>query len=158
MKSIVLTSTLLALCGLAQAQEYGRVLSRTPVYQQVAVPRQVCTQTPVMVQPQTSGTGAVLGAIAGGAIGHNIGRGDSRGLSTVAGAIGGAILGEKLEDPGPAQYRNQTTCSNQTVYENRLVGFNVVYEYAGKTYNVQLPQDPGPTIPLQVSPVGAPRY
>jgi len=33
----------------------------------------------------------------------------------------------------------------------------VVYEFGGKQYTVQLPQDPGPTIQLQVTPVGAPR-
>ena len=34
------------------------------------------------------------------------------------------------------------------------VAYNVVYEYNGRQYNVQLAQDPGPTIPLQVTPVG----
>ena len=45
-------------------------------------------------------------------------------------------------------------CSTQTFYENRTVGYNVAYEFGGKQYTVQLPQDPGPTIPLQVSPMG----
>lgn len=74
----------------------------------------------------------------------------------MAGVIGGAMLGDRVENPGQ-QIQNQTTCSTQTVYENRLVGYNVVYEYAGKQYNVQLPQDPGPTLQLQVTPVGLPR-
>lgn len=47
-------------------------------------------------------------------------------------------------------------CTQQTVYEDRTVGYNVVYEFAGKQYAAQLPQDPGPTVALQVSPVGAP--
>jgi hypothetical protein len=42
-------------------------------------------------------------------------------------------------------------CSTQTIYEDRLVGFNVVYERGGKRYTVQLPQDPGPTLRLQAS-------
>lgn len=42
-------------------------------------------------------------------------------------------------------------CSTQTIYEDRVVGFNVVYERGGKRYTVQLPQDPGPTLRLQVS-------
>ena len=57
----------------AQAQEVGNVISRTAVYQQVSVPRQVCTQTQVNVPGQTSGAGAAMGAIAGGAIGNAIG-------------------------------------------------------------------------------------
>ena len=157
MKSIALSSALLAICSLAQAQEVGQVISRTPVYQQVVVPRQSCTQTPVAVQPQTSGAGALMGAIAGGAVGNTIGRGEGRALATMAGVIGGAILGDKIESPSAAQTQTQTTCTTQNIYENRLVGYSVVYEFGGKQYTVQLPQDPGPTIQLQVTPVGAPR-
>jgi uncharacterized protein YcfJ len=157
MKSIAITSALLAVCSLAQAQEVGQVISRTPVYQQVVVPRQTCSQTPVAIQPQTSGAGAVMGAIAGGAVGNSIGRGEGRALATMAGVIGGAILGDRIESPGAAQVQTQTTCTTQNIYENRLTGYNVVYEFGGKQYTVQLPQDPGPTIQLQVTPVGAPR-
>jgi hypothetical protein len=32
--------------------------------------------------------------------------------------------------------------------------YNVVYEYAGKHYNVQMPRDPGGFVQLQVTPVG----
>jgi uncharacterized protein YcfJ len=155
MKNLTLP-LLLATAGLAQAQEVGHVISRTAVYQQVAVPRQTCSQAPVAVQNPTSGAGALMGAIAGGAIGNQIGGGSGRALATMAGVMGGAIMGDKIETPG-SQIQNQTTCTTQTIYENRLIGYNVVYEYAGKQYNVQLPQDPGPTIQLQVTPLGAPR-
>jgi uncharacterized protein YcfJ len=147
---------LLATAGLAQAQEVGEVISRTAVYQQVAMPRQTCSQAPVAVQNPTTGAGALMGAIAGGVIGNQIGGGSGRALATMAGVVGGAIMGEKVENPG-SQVQNQTTCTTQTVYENRLTGYNVVYEFAGKQYNVQLPQDPGPTIQLQVTPLAAPR-
>lgn len=157
MKPIALTSALLALCSLAQAQEVGQVISRTPVYQQVMVPRQTCAATPVTVQPGTTGAGALMGAIAGGAVGNTIGRGDGRALATMAGVIGGAIMGDKIESPGAPQTQTQTTCTTQNVYENRLMGYHVVYEFGGKQYTVQLPQDPGPTIQLQITPVGAPR-
>ena len=151
MKTIALTSALIAACGLVQAQEVGQVLSRTAVYQQVVVPRQSCAQTGTPNAP-TSGGGAMVGAIAGGVIGTALG--DGRGLGTVVGAIGGAMLGDKAESNANSQ--PVTTCTTQAVMENRLVGYNVVYEYAGKTYNVQLPQDPGPTIALQIAPVGMP--
>ncbi len=156
MNKLLLTTALLAAAGAAQAQEMGRVLSRTAVYQQVAVPRQVCTQTQVAVPTQKSGAGAAMGAIAGGAVGNAIGDGTGRALATMVGVIGGAMLGDQVEGHPPAQIQNQQTCTTQTIYENRLVGYNVTYEYAGKQYSVQLPQDPGPTIPLQVTPMGAP--
>jgi uncharacterized protein YcfJ len=149
MKTTALAFTLLAACGLTPAQEIGTVLSRTAVYQQVAVPRQSCTQT-ITPNAPTSGGGALTGAIAGGVIGTAIG--DGRGLGTLVGAIGGAMIGDKAESNANSQ--PITSCTTQTVMENRLVGYTVVYEYAGKPYTVQLPQDPGPTIPLNISPAG----
>lgn len=153
LKTLSILTSLFAV-NLSHAQEVGQVLSRTPVYQQVAVPRQTCTQAPALVPVQPSGVGAVIGAVAGGVLGSQLGGRDNQGLSTMAGVIGGAILGNQVEGrantPVPV-----TTCATQTVYENRLVGYNVVYEYAGKQYTVQLPQDPGATIPLQVTPVNS---
>ena len=153
---IFATGTLLCFTAIwAQAQEVGQVISRTAVYQQVAMPRQTCTQSAPLPPAQSSGGGAILGAIAGGLIGSQFGGRDSHGIAAMAGVIGGAVLGNKVEEQGNT-IPPQTTCTTQTVYENRLVGYNVVYEYAGKQYNVQLPQDPGPTIPLQVTPMSAP--
>ena len=156
MKKLTLTTLLCIAAAAAQAQEVGQVISRTAVYQQVAVPRQTCVQSAPQAPTQTSGGGAIIGAIAGGVIGSQLGGRDSQGLATMAGVIGGAVLGNKVESQNnPPQ--PQTTCTTQTVYENRLIGYNVVYGYAGKQYNVQLPQDPGPTIPLQVTPMSTPR-
>ena len=50
-----------------QAQEVGKVISSTPIIQQVAVPRQVCNNEQVVTGGQKSGAGAAMGAIAGGA-------------------------------------------------------------------------------------------
>lgn len=156
MKTFAISSLLCFTAVWAQAQEVGQVISRTAVYQQVAVPRQTCTPTAPQPPTATSGGGAIIGAIAGGLIGSQLGGRDSQGIATMAGVIGGAVLGNKVEGQGNPP-PPQTTCTTQTVYENRLIGYNVVYEYAGKQYNVQLPQDPGPTIPLQVTPMSAPR-
>jgi len=136
-----------------QAQEFGRVISTTPVIQQVAVPRQVCTHQQVTVQPQKSGAGAAMGAIAGGAIGNTIGRGEGNALATAIGLFGGAILGNKIEGNPAPEIRNVQSCTNQTFYENRTVSYHVLYEYAGKQYTVQMPQDPGPTVRLQITPL-----
>ncbi len=106
MKKLLLLSAALVSSGLCLAQEAARVVSSTPVIQQVAVPRQVCTGAQVAGQQQASGVGT-----------------------------------------GTQQ------CITQSFLENRTVGYNVIYEYAGKQYSVQLPNDPGPTLQLQVSPV-----
>ncbi len=140
----------------ALAQEQGRVISSTPLIAQVGVPRQVCSQSQVQVQAPKSGAGALMGAIAGGAIGSNLGGGDGRLIASAIGLMGGAILGDRLEGASPAQTQTVQNCTNQTFYENRTTGYNVVYEFNGKQYTVQMPQDPGPFVILQVTPVGVP--
>jgi hypothetical protein len=71
------------------------------------------------------------------------------------GIVGGAILGDKIEGGQPqAHTQNVQRCNTQTFYENRPTAYNVVYEFNGKQYQVQLPQDPGPYVSLQVTPVG----
>lgn len=149
---LVLLGLALGAAAPLRAQEVGQVISRTPVYQQVAVPRQTCT-TAQALPPANSGGGALLGAVVGGLVGNALGGGDSRGMATMAGVVGGAILGERAESQQNSQ--PVTTCSTQTTYENRLIGYQVVYEYAGKQYQVQLAQDPGPTLPLQITPAAA---
>jgi len=135
------------------AQDSARVISSTPVIQQVAVPRQVCTTQQVVVPGQRSGAGAAMGAIAGGAIGNSIGEGGGRAAATLLGLVGGAMLGDRIEGSGASSVQNVQQCTTQTFYENRTIGYNVIYEYAGRQYQVQLPQDPGPTVRIQITPV-----
>jgi hypothetical protein len=99
MKKQLLLSVALMSAAWCSAQEVARVISSTPIVQQVAVPRQVCSVD-------------------------------------------------------PAQGQNVQRCQMQTFYENSSVAYNVVYEFAGKQYTVQMPNDPGPSIRLQIVPVG----
>jgi uncharacterized protein YcfJ len=155
-KSIVST-TLLAAAGVSMAQSgpanaYGVVISATPVVQQVTVPKQICTTTTTQyVQP--NGGGAVIGAVLGGVLGNQIGRGhsqDGRAVATVIGALGGGLVGNQIEANNyPAQ-----SCHTKNVVENRTVAQNVLYEYAGQRYTVQMPAEGtyrvGAQIALQV--------
>jgi uncharacterized protein YcfJ len=136
-----------------QAQEVGKVISSTPIIQQVAVPRHVCNTQQVVTGGQKSGAGAAMGAIAGGVIGNQIGQGSGNALATMAGLFGGAIMGDKIEGGGAPEVKNVQNCSQQMFYENRTMAYNVVYEFAGKQYTVQMPQDPGPTVRLQITPM-----
>ena len=144
---------MLSVSGWSVAQEVGRVVSSTPILEQVGVPRQVCTTEQVVVQQPKSGAGAVMGAIAGGAMGNAVGQGGGRAVATMLGLMGGAIIGDRIEGGAPAQVQDVQRCATQVVYENRPVAYRVVYEYAGKRYEVQMPNDPGPTIRLNIAPV-----
>jgi len=124
MKKAVLISAMGALAAwgtLAHADEFGRVISATPVVQQVGVPRQACSVQPVAAQP--SGGGAVLGAIVGGLLGNTIGHGTGRAVATGVGVFGGAAVGNSIEQNGQRAQAMQQ-CSTQTSYENRTVAYN----------------------------------
>jgi len=154
MKKTLFLSTAIVICGTSLAQEVGRVVSSTPIVQQVGQPRNVCTTEQVSVQQPKSGAGALMGAIAGGAMGNAVGSGGGKAAATMLGIMGGAIVGDNVEGAPAGQTQNIQRCSVQTFYENRTVAYNVVYEYAGKQYAVQMPSDPGPSVQLQISPVG----
>lgn len=139
--------------GLGLAQDIGRVLSASPIIQQVSVPRQVCSNEQVSVQQSKSGAGALMGAIAGGAMGNAVGAGNGKTAATVLGIFGGAIVGDRIEGAPTAQVQNVQHCAMQNFVENRTVAYNVTYEYAGKHYSVQMPYDPGPSIQVQITPV-----
>lgn len=150
--------TALGLAGFsATAQEVGRVLSAVPVVQQVQVPSQVCSNQPVMVEAAPSGAGSVIGAIAGGVLGNQIGHGGGRAAATIVGTLGGALIGNGIETSNSRHVQNVQQCNTQVTYESRTVAYDVTYEYAGRQFTTQMSYDPGPTLPLQVSPMASDR-
>ncbi|MFD2755475.1 glycine zipper 2TM domain-containing protein [Comamonas terrae] len=149
---MTLVAATASMSTVAFAQERGRVLSTTPITQQVVVPQQVCNDQAVAVAPRSTGAGAVIGAIAGGVLGNAIGGGAGRAAATAAGAVGGAMLGNQAEAYGPPQYQTVRQCSTQNYYQNQTVGYNVVYEYRGRNYTTQTSTPPGDWIALNVTP------
>ena len=151
--ALVLTSAALA----ASAEEFGRVVSATPVMQQVVVPRQSCTVEKVLVPGRKSGTGAAVGAIAGGVAGSALGGGGRGGAAAaVLGMVGGAVIGDRFEEASPSYVQDVQRCSVQNVVENRVSSYTVTYEFNGTLYTTQMPHDPGPTIALRLLPADAP--
>jgi uncharacterized protein YcfJ len=154
-------STLLAaaLCPLAsQAAEYAAVVSATPVTTSVAVPQRVCSEEQQLISARPSGAGAVIGAIAGGVLGHQIGSGFGRAAATGIGAVAGAAIGNGVELNAANAYPPTAVpvqrCRTVSGYENRTVGYDVVYEYAGRRYTTRMAHDPGPQIEIDVRPAG----
>ena len=136
----------------AQALEQARVVSSTPIVQQFSVPQQVCSNVQVFVPTPNTGAGALAGAIVGGAIGNSIGHGAGSAAAPALGVLGGAIVGDRLEGP-QAHAQTMQQCGTQQVSQSVTV-YQVVYEYAGKQYQVQMPREPGPFVTVQLSPVG----
>ena len=144
----------------AQAAELATVVSSTPVIVSVMVPRQQCSDGQQLVQQRPSGAGALLGAIAGGVIGHNVGNGFGRAAATGIGAVTGAVVGDQVEAANsPVTEVPVRRCQTVSSYENRTVGYDVVYDYAGSRRTARLAQNPGGpgtqiAVDVNVSPSG----
>jgi uncharacterized protein YcfJ len=142
----------------AWAVEYGTVVSSTPVMTAVPVVQRQCADETVVYPAQRSGAGALIGAIAGAAVGNSIGGGAGRAAATGLGMIAGAAIGDRVEADGSSPTTGPVQrCRDLTLQQNRLVGYDVVYDYQGVRRSVRLAQDPGARIALDViaTPVGA---
>ena len=177
MRTIVLSAALAALvgahAGLAAAQQgYGdvaRVTSAIPVTERVTQDRRECRVEQVgggyverREAQAPSGAGAVVGAIVGGVIGHQFG-GSSAGRDhgTAAGAIVGGLVGNPVEMDNAANAPGDTVVERMPTREvercrwipetrDRIVGYDVTYEYNGHTFTARMPNDPGQEMPVNV--------
>jgi uncharacterized protein YcfJ len=140
--------------GAAEFEDYGRVVNVTPQVEQFNQPRQECHTEYVPVQrQQRSAGGAIVGGIAGGLLGAQIGGGSGRTAATAAGAIAGTIVGDRIDNSDSAVVAEEPVrrCRSIDRWESRTVGYNVTYEYRGRTYTTSLPYDPGERVRLTVT-------
>ncbi len=149
----------------AEFEEFGHVTRVQPRVEQVRQPREECrteyVQAPVYQQPQQrSAGGAIIGAIAGGVLGNQVGRGNGRAAATAVGAVAGAVIGDKVDnqgrpvnDPQYAQTQEQAVrqCRTVDAYQSRTVGYDVTYDYRGRSYTSIMDRDPGQRVRLRVS-------
>jgi uncharacterized protein YcfJ len=139
----------------AFAAEYATVVSSTPVTAQVAVPRQQCTDSEQYVQQSPTGAGAVIGAIAGGVLGNAVGGGFGRAAATGIGVVAGSVVGNQVEaNSNPVTAVPVRRCQTVMTYENRVVGYDVMYDYGGQRYSARMARDPGKQFAVDVRPAG----
>ena len=159
--------------------DVARVISAAPIYDRVAAPQRECRTEQVTAyeerrsvrepEPRESGgigPGTVIGAIVGGVIGHQFG-GSSAGRDhgTAAGAIVGGLVGNQVDRDSGDGYRTASRdvtvervpvtrevqrCDEVAQTRERLVGYDVRYEYNGHEFRTRLPYDPGNEIPVNV--------
>jgi len=161
--------------SVAQVQGYGdvaKVVSATPVYDRVTESRRDCRVEQVNGYTERrevtggsapSGAGAVVGAIIGGVIGHQFG-GSSAGRDhgTAAGAVVGGLVGNQVEKEnssgGPPETvvertpvtREVERCRYIPETRDKVVGYDVTYQYNGHEFQARMPYDPGPEMPVNV--------
>jgi uncharacterized protein YcfJ len=149
------TALIAALVGplVAHAAEFAKVVSSTPVTASVPVARQLCSDSQQLVQQRPSGAGAVIGAIAGGVIGHNLANGFGRAAATGLGVVAGSVVGDQVEAANtPLAEVPVRRCQTVSSYETRVVGYDVMYEYAGQRYSTRMARDPGTQLAVNVQP------
>ncbi len=157
----ILVSSALPLAANAQQQRqaWADVIEAQPVRQQVRIPveNQVCWDEQVVrpVPVRRSAAPGIFGAIIGGVIGHQFGGGSGQDIMTAAGAVVGAsVASEAQYRRYPDRYYQATEqrCETQTEwrYEDRIVAWDVTYEFNGERYRSQLQQAPGDRIRIQV--------
>ncbi|MES1997989.1 MAG: glycine zipper 2TM domain-containing protein [Pseudomonadota bacterium] len=167
MRTIQLTASAIALmtlsgAALAERPDYfndrARVLSSTPVYQQVSQPRQQCSVETVgggyREAPRNYG-GALIGGVVGGLLGNTVGGGNGRTAATAVGAVAGALVGDNISGRNRGGYYEQPRQVEQcrTVNDTHQVvaGYNVVYRYHGRDMRTTLPYNPGRFINVNVA-------
>ena len=148
----LLSFSALASANAADFDDYGRVLRVTPHIEEINVPVQDC-HTEYVPQPQSrSPGGAIIGGLAGGLIGNQIGGGNGRAAATAVGAVTGAIVGDRIDnDDRAGPDRPVRRCRTFDRWESQTTGYNVAYDYQGRTYSSVLPYDPGQRVRLHVS-------
>lgn len=146
----------------AVSYDYATVLSATPIsqiftYQQ---PRQECWVETVS-RPghrEHSATGTILGGVIGAAIGNQLGhKKRNKQVGAVAGALLGASIGNDISrrnapyHGGYSDQVEQCRTLQETVEEERVVGYDVTYRYQGRNYHTRTNTDPGDSIRLKLT-------
>ena len=148
----------------AQAESqyvYADVVDVRPIYQSVtvSVPQESCWEEQVAIRSSRheSKTPVLVSTIVGGAIGNALGNNKS---SQRVGAVVGAVLGHSVgrdivasnRRHAPTRYEVVEHCEISEAYrdEERMVGYQVKYEYAGEIYAIQTENDPGDQIRLRI--------
>lgn len=141
--------------------DQARVVGVQPIYQTVSytVPREQCSEQRV----QTGSGGGVspalplLTAIAGGALGSAVAHGhnNSHAGAAIGAVFGGAVgydIARRNAGPRYVTYGTQEVCTTvQDVHEEeRISGYDVRYEYLGRTYSTTTQYPPGDTVRVRV--------
>lgn len=148
--------------------DWARVTRVTPQYERVNTPQRECyTEVQTTEHPvygggsgQRSPAGVIIGGITGGIVGNQVGKGRGRAAATAIGAVVGAVVGDRIDNDDVDQRRVEyyetrdrevKRCRMVDRWENRVSGYLVDYEYAGRSWSRLMSEDPGRRFKVRVS-------
>ncbi len=137
--------------------DYATVLSSKPVHRIVEVTReerQCYSEEVTYQQPRRNNSGgSLVGGLLGAAIGHAIGHKiNHKTGATVLGAVVGSSIANSNQKTSVERTgtRNRCTMVPTSWEEERLIGYNVVYQYNDRTYETRLQEEPGDSLKIRV--------
>ena len=139
--------------------DYATVLQSKPVYRIIEVTKEErqCRNEEVVYQQhrKRSSNGTLIGGILGAAVGHALGHNSKhRSGATVAGAFVGASIGNNTNNNYRVSEKrvveNHCRLVPTTWEEERIIGYNVVYRYNGRTFETRLPFEPADSLKIRV--------
>lgn len=147
-------------------QDRARVTNVATRYERIVVPQEQCRYEIERVESsnaspyprERSMAGSVVGGIAGAILGNQIGGGNGRTVATAGGAIVGAIVGDRVANNntnpsygGAPVERQVRRCSTNNQTEERIAGYDVTYQYQGRSYVTTMQNMPGDAIMVNVA-------
>jgi uncharacterized protein YcfJ len=143
--------------------DYADVVHVEPLRRQVRVsePVRECWQETVQRSDGPFSYNHVGGTLIGGAIGtvvgNQVGHGRGKDVARVAGALIGGAIGHNVSVDRQRQLygdggRTVERCDvrYRDSMEERIYGYQVTYEYAGRQYVTRMPYDPGERLRIRV--------
>ena len=142
--------------------DFAEVVRVEPIRRQVRVsePVRECWQetraVPVGPFSPNHVGGTLLGGAIGTVVGNQIGHGRGKDVARVAGALIGGAIGHKVSVDRAQQrgdeLRSYERCDvrYRDSFVERIDGYEVTYEYAGREYMTRMPYDPGDRIRVRV--------
>lgn len=142
--------------------EQADVIAVSPRYETITYsePREECRMERVAYtdRKHKSSTPKIVGALIGGALGNALGaKRPNKQVGAVVGGLLGYSIGKDVarhnrHHTGEVRYRQEEVC--EVYYDRReeqqLSGYDVTYEYGGKTYQALLDEHPGKTMRVKV--------
>lgn len=146
--------------------EFARVIGVEPLRRRIRVsePVRECWDEVGYEDPRPEGPlspnhagSTLVGALIGGVLGNQVGHGRGRAAARATGAILGGAVGYSASQQRQRQYGGGREYTYERCdvryrdsYEERIDGYEVTYEYAGRRYVTRMPYDPGDRIRIRV--------
>lgn len=107
--------------------------------------------TPTVNAPGRS-LATVIGGVAGAVVGSRFGGGSGQLLGTAVGTVAGGLAGQSVYDANHPQERQGyvRVCDPAPEPRESVDGYDVTYEYGGRTYHTRSDYNPGDRIRVRV--------